>query len=46
MGSICRHEVPMRFFNLLHGECYCDIYEIYVAIHDIIICTGLAMQCL
>ena len=20
MGSICRHEFPMRFINLLHGE--------------------------
>lgn len=20
MGSVCRHEVPLRFFNLLHGE--------------------------
>ena len=20
MGSVCRHEIPMRFFNLLHGE--------------------------
>ena len=24
MGTICRHETPIRFFNLHHGERFCD----------------------
>ncbi|XP_065893500.1 uncharacterized protein [Dysidea avara] len=27
MGSVCRHEVPLRFFNLFHGERLCSVYD-------------------
>ena len=43
MGSVCRHEIPARFFNLFHGErsdyCFCDAVEIIIQIY-----IGYAMQ--
>jgi hypothetical protein len=27
MGAVCRHEVPIRFFNLHHGERYVAVHS-------------------
>ena len=37
MGTVCRHEVPLRFFSLRHGERLVPVF-IYVSVLNALSC--------